>query len=136
MKMKYILFALLMPAVALFSSCTKDSDSSGTSGTKIYYVIKATYDNPQDHSGLINAEVTHVALTMPSGSNSTSENLTTPHTTAEREYTTGMTVTATCESVLSHVTVTVEIWRNGVLWKHQTVLGGAYYTDVTVTGTI
>ena len=30
-----------------------------------------------------------------------------------------MTVTATCESVLTHVTVTVEIWRDGVLWKNQ-----------------
>jgi hypothetical protein len=30
----------------------------------------------------------------------------------------------------------VEIWRDGVLWKHQTVLGSTSYTDVTVTGTL
>ena len=122
-----------MVAMASLFSCKKDSSSSGN---MVYYVIKATYDNPQDHSGFINAEVTHVALTMPGGSNSTSENLTTPHTTAEREYPSGMTVTATCESVLTHVTVTVEIWRGGVLWKHQTVLGSTSYTNVTVTGTL
>jgi hypothetical protein len=122
-----------MVAAVLFPGCKKDSASSGN---KIYYVIKATYDNPQDHSGLIDAEVTHVALTMPTGSNSVSENLTTPHTTAERDYPSGMTVTATCESVLTHVTVTVEIWRDGTLWKHQTVLGSGNYTDVTVTGTL
>lgn len=134
MKTKSVLLVLLMFVVILISfSCAKDSASSGN---KIYYVIKATYDNPLDHSGFTNAEVTHVALTMPSGSNSVSENLSTPHTTAEREYESGMAVTATCESVLTHVTVTVEIWRDGVLWKHQTVLGSNNYTVVTVTGTL
>ena len=115
------------------ASCSKDSTSSGN---RIYYVIKATYDNPADHNGMINAEVTHVALTMPNGSNSTSENLSTPHTTAEREYPSGMTITATCESVLTHVTVTVEIWKNGVKWKDQTAMGTDGYVSVTVTGTI
>ena len=134
MKTKSILLVLLMFATTSFFSCTKKD--SGGSGNTINYVIKATYDNPADHGGYTNAEVTHVALTMPSGSNSVSENLSTPHTTAEREYASGMTVTATCESVLTHVTVTVEIWRGGVLWKHQTVLGTNSYTDVTVTGTL
>jgi hypothetical protein len=133
MKTSSVLMIILLFAVTLLPSCKKDSAASGT---KVYYVIKATYDNPQDHSGMINAEVTHVALTMPSGSNSVSENLLTPHTTAERDYPAGMTVTATCESVLAHVTVTVEIWRNGELWKHQTVLGSNNYTDVTVSGTL
>lgn len=133
MKTKAILLVLFMVAAVLFPGCKKDNVSSGN---KIYYVIKATYDNPQDHSGLIDAEVTHVAMTMPTGSNSVSENLTTPHTTDERDYPSGMTVTATCESVLTHVTVTVEIWRDGTLWKHQTVLGSGNYTDVTVTGTL
>ena len=100
------------------------------------YAVKATYDNPLDHGGMVNAEVTNVALTMPSGSNSTSLNLSTPHTTAEREYPSGMTVTATCQSVLTHVTVTVEIWKNGVKWKFLTVPGSNAYTDVTVTGSI
>jgi len=133
MKTLAIAPVLLMFALTSFFSC---SDENTTSGNMIYFVIKATYDNPQDHSGLINAEVTHVALTMPSGSNSVSENLSTPHTTAERKYPSGMTVTATCESVLTHVTVTLEIWHDGVLWKHQTVLGNDSYTEVTVTGTL
>lgn len=124
-----------MFAMTSFLSCTKDS---GSSGDTINYVIKATYDNPLDHPGLTNAEVTHLALTTPSGSNSVSENCTTPLSIGSEwgKYKSGMTVTATCESVLTHVTVIVEIWRNGVLWKHQTAMGGAYYTDVTVTGTL
>jgi hypothetical protein len=134
MKTKFFLFGILMCSMVSFLSCAKDNNTS--SGTRIYYVINATYDNPQDHDGFIYGEVTHVALTMPSGSNSTSENILTPFTSSEKEYPSGMTVTATCESVLAHVTVTVEIWRNGVLWKNQTVLGSDNYTDVTVTGTL
>jgi hypothetical protein len=130
MKTKALILFLFLIAVI---SCSKDNS---TSGVKVYYVIKATYDNPQDHGGMTNAEVTHVAMTMPTGSNSVSENLSTPHTTAEREYESGMKVTATCESVLTHVTVTVEIWRNGVKWKYLTVPGGNSYTVVTVTGTL
>jgi len=130
MKTKAIIFLLFLVAAI---SCSKDSSSSGI---KVYYVIKATYDNPLDHGGMTNAEVTHVAMTMPSGSNSTSENLSTPHTTLERDYESGMTVTATCESVLTHVTVTVEIWKDGVKWKYLTVPGGNNYTVVTVTGTL
>ncbi len=135
MKTKSILLVLLMFALTSFISCTKDS---GSSGDTINYVIKATYDNPQDHSGLTNAEVTHLALTTPSGSNSVSENSTTPLSIGSGwgKFKSGMTVTATCESVLTHVTVTVEIWRNGTLWKNQTVLGSNNYTDVTVTGTL
>jgi hypothetical protein len=137
MKTKSILLVLLMLAMTSFFSCTKD-DTGSVSGSTINYVIKATYDNPQDHSGMTNAEVTHLALTTPSGSNSVSENSTTPISIGSDwgKYKSGMTVTATCESVLSHVTVTVEIWRDGVLWKHQTVLGSANYTDVTVTGAL
>jgi hypothetical protein len=134
MKTKSILLVVLMLAVATLS-CKKDSSASGNT---INYVIKATYDNPQDHAGLTNAEVTHLALTTPSGSNSVSENSTTPLSIGSGwgKYAAGMTVTATCESVLSHVTVTVEIWRDGVLWKHQTAMGSSSYTDVTVTGTL
>lgn len=137
MKTKSILLVLLMFIMTLFFSCKKD-DSGSVSGSTINYIIKATYDNPQDHGGLTNAEVTHLALTTPSGSNSVSENATTPMSIGKDwgKYKSGMTVTATCESVLSHVTVTVEIWRDGVLWKHQTVLGSANYTDVTVTGAL
>jgi len=136
MKTKSILLVLLMFATTSFFSCTKKD--SGGSGNTINYVIKATYDNPADHGGYTNAEVTHLALTTPSGSNSVSENCTTPLSIGSDwgNYTSGMTVTATCESVLTHVTVTVEIWRGGVLWKHQTVLGSTSYTDVTVTGTL
>ena len=130
MKTRLILLPLLM---VILLSCQKDNPSSGS---KVYYVLKATYDNPQDHDGMINAGLTNVALTMPTGSNSTSMYLSTPHTTAEREYPAGMTVTATCQSVLTHVTVTVEIWRDGVKWKYLTVAGSDSYTDVTVTGTL
>jgi hypothetical protein len=60
MRIKALFFVFL---TAIVASCSKDSASSGN---RIYYVIKATYDNPTDHDGMINAEVTHVALTMPS----------------------------------------------------------------------
>jgi hypothetical protein len=136
MKTKTYLSVLLMMAIMLFLSCSKGGGDGAASGNKIYYVIKATFDNPQDHGGIKNTEVTNVALTMPSGSNSVSGNLSTPHTTLERVYPSGMVVKATCQSVLTHVTVTVEIWRNGVLWKNQTVQGSNGYTDVTVTGTL
>jgi len=137
MKTKSI-FPVLLVFVITFFSCTKDDGGSNASGDTINYVIKATYDNPNDHDGRTNAEVTHLALTTPSGSSSVSENCSTPLSIGSEwgKYKSGMTVRATCESVLSHVTVTVEIWRNGVLWKNQTVLGGNYYTDVTVTGTL
>jgi len=135
--MKTKFFPLVLLSIVLLSlfSCSKDSSSSGYT---INYVIKATYDNPQDHGGMTNAEVTHLALTTPTGSNSTSENSTTPISIGSGwgKFKAGMTVTATCESVLTHVTVTVEIWRDGVLWKHMTALGSADYTDVTVTGTL
>lgn len=135
MKTKSLLLVLLMVTMTSFFSCKKDS---GGTGYTINYVIKATYDNPQDHAGLVNAEVTHLALTTPSGGNSVSENSSTPLSIGSGwgTYPSGMTVTATCESVLTHVTVTVEIWRNGVLWKNQTVPGSDGYTDVTVTGTL
>lgn len=132
MKTKALLSVLLLAVMATFLSCTKDAGES--SGTKIFYVLKATYDNPQDHDGYTDASVTNVALTMPNGGYSTSLNLLTPFTSSEKEYPSGMTVMATCESVLSHVTVTVEIWKNGALWKEQTVLGSDNYTIVTVTG--
>jgi hypothetical protein len=135
MKTKSILLFLLIFTIPLFYKCKKDSESSGFT---FNYVIKATYDNPQDHVGHINAEVTHLALTTPSGGNSVFENSTTPISIGSGwgKYKPGMTVTATCESVLTHVTVTVEIWRDGVKWKDQTVLGSSNYTDVTVTGTL
>ena len=135
MKTKKNLFVLLMFGFASLFSCSNDNV---TSGYTLNYVIKATYDNPQDHDGMVNAEVTLLSLTTPSGGNSTSLNSTTPLSigSAWGKFPVGMTVTATCESVLSHVTVTVEIWKDGVLWKSQTVLGSNNYTDVTVTGTL
>jgi len=135
MKTKSILLLLLMITIPSLFSCKKDS---GGSGYTINYVIKATYDNPKDHDGFVNAEVTHLALTTPSGGNSVSENSLTPISIGSGwgKYSPGMKVTATCESVLTHVTVVVEIWRDGVLWKNQTVLGSNNYTDVTVTGTL
>ncbi len=129
MKTKVFFLVLMMFAII---SCTKDKSTSYL----LKYVIKATYDNPLDHGGQVNAEVTHVSLTMPGGSNSVSENLSTPYMSLEREYPSGMTVTATCQSVLTHVTVTVEMWLNGTKWKELTVYGSDSYTDVTVTGTI
>ena len=135
MKVKFVLMAILFFAGAAFYSCTKENSALGYT---VNYVIKATYDNPADHGGLINAEVTHLALTTPSGGNSVSENSTTPVSIGSGwgKFPSGMTVTATCESVLTHVTVTVEIWRDGALWKNATVLGSNSYTDVTVTGTL
>ncbi len=134
MKTNSALILILMFLSVTLISCKKE----GASGYTINYVIKATYDNPADHDGMINAEVTHLALTTPSGSNSVSENSTTPLSIGSGwgKFKAGMTVAATCESVLTHVTVTVEIWRDGVKWKNMTVLGSNNYTDVTVTGTL
>lgn len=83
-------------------------------------------------------QVNKRSLTTPSGGNSVSENSTTPISIGSGcgKYKPGIRVTATCESVLTHVTVTVEIWRDGVKWKDQTVLGSSNYTDVTVAGTL
>jgi len=135
MKTKINLFVLLVFTIASFSSCTKDESASGYT---INYVIKATWDIPADHLGEPNPGVTHLALTTPSGSSSTSEYSSTPISIGEGwgKYSEGMTITATCESVLSHVTLTVEIWRDGKLWKTDTQLGGDYYTDITVTATL
>ena len=129
MKIKAAFIILLVSAIV---SCNKDNSSSNL----VKYIIKATYDNPADHAGLTSADVTHVALTMPGSKNSVSENLSTPYLSLEREYSSGTTLTATCESVLSHVTVTVEIWLNGAKWKYLTVYGSDSYTNVKVTGTL
>jgi hypothetical protein len=43
-----------------------------------------------------------------------------PHTTAGREYPSGMTLTITAESVPSYTTITVKIYKDGVLWKTNT----------------
>jgi predicted transcriptional regulator with HTH domain len=51
-------------------------------------------------------------------------------------YPKGMTVRVTAESVLTHVTVTVEIWKNGVKWKEQTTMGTNAYVVATATGVI
>ncbi len=133
MMRKILLIGTLVLGLVSLASCTKENESSGN---KIYYVLIATYDNPADHDGLIYSDVTLVSLTNPDGSCATSYNLMTPFTSTEREFPSGMTVTATCESVLNHTTVNVEIWRNGSLWKSQTVPGSDNYTDVTVTGTL
>jgi len=135
MKTKLFSGIILMFVLAICLSCENENVSGGYT---INYVVKATYDNPQDHNGIVNAEVTHLALTTPSGSNSTSENSSTPLSIGSGwgKFQSGMTVTATCESVLTHVTVTVEIWKDGVLWKQQTVMGSDSYTDVTVSGTL
>ncbi|MCF8378048.1 MAG: hypothetical protein K9H49_00640 [Bacteroidales bacterium] len=136
MKTKNLLFVLLIFVGASFLSCSKDD--SGDGGTTINYVVKATYDNPQDHDGRIDAEVTNLALTTPSGGNSVSLNSLTPLSIGKDwgPYPAGMTVRVTAESVLTHVTVTVEIWKNGVLWKEQTAMGTDAYVVATATGVI
>jgi len=129
MKIRAVFIILVVSAIV---SCSKDNSSTNL----VKYIIKATYDNPAYHDGLTNAQVTHVALTMPRGNNSVSENLSTPYISLEREYSSGTTITARCASAHSHVTITVEIWLNGTKWKHLTVNGSDSYTDATVTGTL
>ena len=135
MKIINFVTVLIIVVATSLSSCSKNSSSSGST---INYVITATWDIPADHIGEPAPDVTHLALTTPSGGNSTSENSSTPISIGEAwgKYPDGMMVTATCESVLSHVTLRVEIWRNGSLWKSDTQLGGNYYTDITVSGTL
>lgn len=133
MKSKIALLGIMILGMVSFLSCTKDNEGSGN---RIYYVLIATYDNPADHYGLTYSDVTLVSLTNPDGTSATSYNLMTPFTSAEREFPSGMTITATCESVLNHTSVTIEIWRNGSLWKSQMVPGSDNYTDVTVTATL
>ena len=116
-------------------SCSKDKESSGTS---INYIVKATWDNPAEHLGELAPAVTNLSLTTPSGGNSVSLHSSTPISigTSWGPYPAGLAVKVTAESVLTHVTVTVEIWRNGVLWKNQTTAGGNFYAVATATGVI
>lgn len=128
-------FLILFTIFLVLISCSKDKDSSGVS---INYIVNATWDNPAEHIGEPAPAVTNLSLTTPSGSNSVSLHSLTPISigTSWGAYPAGMTVKVTAESVLTHVSVTVEIWRNGVLWKNQTTVGGNYYAVATATGTI
>jgi hypothetical protein len=128
-------FLVLFTIVSIFLiSCSKDE---GSKGDTINYIVKATWDNPADHIGETPA-VTNLAMTTPSGGNSVSLHSLCPVDIGTQwgPYPAGMTVRVTAESVLTHVTVTVEIWRNGVLWKNQTAVGGNYYAVATATGTL
>ena len=132
------LFIAVM-VIGLFSlySCSKDSDSGG-SGTKIYYVIEGILDpTPNEPNRTGNAVNVNVSMTMPSGSPSVGLT-TTPHTTAEREYTAGMTLTITAESVPSYTTITVKIYKDGVLWKSNTntATGFGNYAVAQISGTL
>lgn len=122
--MKNIVKKLLIVVMALglitLYACSKDSSSGSGGGTKIYYVIEGILDptpNEPTRSGT-NVDV-NVSMTMPTGSSSVGLT-TTPHTTAEREYASGMTLTVTAESVPSYTTITVKIYKDGVLWKTNT----------------
>ena len=135
MKTKRFLL-ILFPVVLLFLiSCTKDKEAPGDS---INYIVKATWDNPADHIGELSPAVTNLSLTTPSGGNSVSLHSMTPVSigTEWGPYPAGMTVRVTAESVLTHVSVTVEIWKNGVLWKNNTAVGGNYYAVATASGTL
>jgi hypothetical protein len=74
---------------------------------------------------------------MPTGSSSVGL-ITTPHTTAERDYAAGMTLTVTAESVLSYTTLTVKIFKNGVLWKTNTntATGFGNYAVAQISATL
>jgi hypothetical protein len=135
MKTNRFLLILFSIVVVLLISCSKDKEATGDS---INYVVKATWDNPADHIGELSPAVTNLSLTTPSGGNSVSLHSLTPVSigTEWGPYPAGMTVKVTAESVLTHVSVTVEIWRNGVLWKNNTAVGGNYYAVATATGTL
>lgn len=135
MKTKIFFLTLFTIVAVSLLSCSKDKEPGGDS---INYIVKATWDNPADHIGEGNPAVTNLALTTPSGGNSVSLHILTPVSigTDWGPYPSGMTVRVTAESVLTHVTVTVEIWRNGTLWKQQTAVGGNYYAVATATGTL
>jgi hypothetical protein len=138
MKTKNLLLVLLMFVVTSFFSCTKDDGAGSGGGDTINYIVKATYDNPKDHGGSINADVTNLALTTPSGSSSVSMYCDTPLSIGKDwgKYPKGMYIRVTAESVLTHVTVTVEIWRNGVKWKEQTTMGTNAYVTAKAEGTL
>lgn len=135
MRIKVLFFVFL---TAIVTSCSKDDIGGG--GTKNYYVLEGVYNyNPNlpaqyQNTGFPN--LTEVALMMPSGSFSRSMSLTTPHTTAEREYPAGMTISAEAESVLTYTTITIKIYRDGKLWKEQSVAGNNSYAFVKITATI
>ncbi len=127
---------LAVAALVGVSSCSKD-DSNASGGTQIYYVIEGVYNARPDQPIPEGDVEAIVSMTMPSGSASQG-NVLTPYTSSTREYTPGMTVTVSAESVLSYTTITVKIFRDGILWKTNSATETGYgnYAFATVSGTL
>lgn len=123
---------VLFSALAIFVvSCSKeDNDADG--GIDVYYTIEGIFNNNQE--GCVEVIAT---MTNPDGSESHG-NTCTPHTSTTKSYSPGMTVSITAESVLSFSAITVNIFKNGVLWKTHsaTSTGLGDYAVASVSGTL
>jgi hypothetical protein len=134
--MKKILMSLAFIGLIFTYSCSKDEKGSGSS-ISVYYVLEGLYGtNPQNpHTGNVLEIISD--MTMPSGSNQHGL-LMTPYTSVARDYTSGTTVTLRGESMLTYTTITVKLYKDGVLWKTNsaTATGPGNYAVATVTGTL
>jgi hypothetical protein len=134
--MRKFLMGMALIGLIFAYSCSKDNNGSG-SGISVYYVLEGLYgSNPvSPHTGNVLEIISD--MTMPSGSNQHGL-LMTPYTSVAREYTSGTTVTLRGESMLTYTTITVKLYKDGVLWKSNTTTatGPGNYAVATVTGTI
>jgi hypothetical protein len=123
-------------ALVFTFSCSKE-DTKVAGGNQIYYVIEGVYGSIPNEAPRVGQVEVIASMTMPSGSVSKGNTLTT-HTSATREYPSGMTITVNAESVLSYTTITVKIYRNGTLWKTNTATATGFgkYAVATATGTL
>jgi hypothetical protein len=134
--MKKILMSAAFIGLIFVCSCSKD-EKAGGGGISVYYVLEGLYgNNPQNpRTGTVLEIISD--MTMPSGSNQHGL-LMTPYTSVARDYTSGTTVTLRGESMLTYTTITVKLYKDGVLWKSNTTTatGAGNYAVATVTGTL
>ena len=111
--------------------------TASPSGLNVYYVFEGVYNArpnepiPEGHPYVI------ASMTLPNGWVSQGS-LLTPYTSSTGKYTSGATISVRAESVLSYTTITVKIYRDGVLWKSDTATATGYgnYAVATVSGTL
>lgn len=136
--MKNIFLGLIFIGLIFTFSCSKDNSGNGSGKTiSVYYVLEGLYGNNPGNPQTGNVLEVISDMTMPSGSNQHGL-LMTPYTSVARDYTPGTTVTLRGESVLSYTTITVKLFKDGVLWKSfsTTATGPGNYAVATVTGTL
>jgi hypothetical protein len=125
-----LILAGLMFAPLLLSGCANHEISDG--GISIYYTIDGSWASPQD--GCVEVVAT---MTLPDGSESHG-NTCTPFTSDMHYYQAGTAVSITAEPVRPGAVITVKIYRNGDLWRTQTIVssGSGHYAAAQVLATL